>query len=232
MQGEHTLDGLTLIEMSKRLYRNIVSLQVSEDLFDDLSDDPEAQQVASNCELAVKQGIFTSSCPVIDRPFEDALFRQVIAYPFANPGESRFSTGQWGVWYGCDELSTTVCETAYHWVNGLLRDTGALDDGRWIERKVYTVQCSAALINLSDGRMSHPNLFHSSDYTHSQQFGKLVHDRGLPGLYCPSVRDHSGTNAAIFTPNVLSDARVCKFLRYEYRKGAVWCDGKPYNIAD
>ncbi|WP_119394654.1 RES family NAD+ phosphorylase [Salinibius halmophilus] len=230
MVNELTLDGLTLIEVRQLLYRNIVSLQVSQDLFDDLSDDPSEQQVAAQCEMAVKQSIFTSSCPVIDRPFEDALFRQVIEYPFANPGASRFSTGQWGVWYGCHELSTTIYETGYHWVNGLLRDTQALDNGRQIERKVYTVDCNAALINLSNGLSTHPNVFDPRDYGTSQQFGKLIHDRGLPGVHCPSVRDQQGMNAAIFTPSVLTDAKVCKFLRYEYRDGAVWCDGDPYDV--
>ena len=43
--------NLTLTDIHQNVVRNIVSLRVSEDLFDDLTDDPEAWQAAQLLEM-------------------------------------------------------------------------------------------------------------------------------------------------------------------------------------
>ena len=63
---------LSLIDIHQSIARNIVSLRVSEGLFDDLTDDPEAWQAAQRLEMETKPKLFNSHQPIIERPFEEA----------------------------------------------------------------------------------------------------------------------------------------------------------------
>lgn len=208
-----SLDGLSLAGIKQDLFRNIVSLRASQDLFDDLSDDPADQQAAIELEMACKPGAFASSRPVIDRPFEEGDFFAAIRFPFDHWTASRFSRGQFGVWYGSAEFETTIHETCHHWRKGFLADAG------WerkadvvIERRVHRVHCAAALIDLVRKAPDWPELV-SDDYRFCQTLGEQVHHEGHPGLWTPSARC-SGTNAAVFTPQVLSDPRPHCYLTY------------------
>ena len=104
------------------LVRNIVSIRVSQDLFDDLSDNPADWQTAIRLELATKPRMFVSPVPTIDRPFEEARWNDAIHYPFRHWMKSRYADGSFGVWYGSDTVETSVYETLYHWRQGLLAD--------------------------------------------------------------------------------------------------------------
>lgn len=215
-----SLDGLALLEINDDLYRNIVSLRVSQDLFDDLSDDPVDWQAAIELEAACKPLQYESRQPVIDRPFEDAEFISAVRFPFDNWSQSRFSRGQFGVWYGSPELETTLFETVYHWRNGLLADAGLEDyEGVSIERRVHLVHCRGALINLLPKAVEWPEL-RVDDYTPCQSLGERIHREGHPGLWTPSARCR-GTNAAVFTPRILSDPRTYCYLTYRIESGSV-----------
>jgi len=99
--------------------RNIVSLRESQDLFDDLTEDPAEWLLAQKVEGEVKPPPYRSRTPLIDRPFEDAEWFNAIAWPVKNWQASRFSDGTFGVWYGSESVETTVYESAYHWYKGL-----------------------------------------------------------------------------------------------------------------
>src|SRR5687768_17412866 len=105
---ENLFEQLCLIDLHSDLLRNIVSLRVSENLFDDLIDDPAAWATAQQLELETKPHFFTNQIPVINRPFEEAEWNEAIQYPFKNSSQSRYSDGTFGVWYGGDTLETTV----------------------------------------------------------------------------------------------------------------------------
>ena len=208
-----SLNGLTLREIKQDLYRNIVSLRQSQDLFDDLSDDPADWQQAVDLELQHKPIQFQSHTPVIDRPFEDAEFTSAVSFCFDNWAQSRFSRGQFGVWYGSPQIETTIYETAYHWRYGFLADAGLENEqGLTIERRVHLVYCASALIDLLPKKTQWPEL-QSNDYTHCQALGEKLHREGHPGVWTPSARC-KGTNAALFLPRVLSNARTHCYLTY------------------
>ena len=215
-----SLDGVRLHELNQDLLRNIVSLRVSQDLFDDLSDEPSDWQAAINLELAFKPAQFESPQPVIDRPFEDAAFVAAIQFPFDHWSQSRFSRGQFGVWYGSEKLETTVHETVYHWRNGLLADAGwAEREGVSVERRVYQVYCAGALIDLQPKADSWPEL-RANDYSACQALGERLHREGHPGLWTPSARC-GGMNAAVFRAALLSNPRALCYLTYRLEGGAV-----------
>lgn len=210
-----SLDGLTLVRIDRPLFRNVVTARVSQDLFDDLSNDPVAWQAAISLEVASKPWPYESRQPVVDRPFEEAEFLSAVMYPFEPDhwSASRFSRGDFGVWYGSRELDTTIHETVYHWRQGLLADAGWDDlDGVAMERRVHHVSCATHLIDLTKQVERWPNL-RSNDYTFCHEIGSQIHAEGHPGVWTCSARCE-GSNAALFTPKPLSTPGTVCFLTY------------------
>lgn len=217
--------GLRLADTHDDIFRNIVSLRISEDLFDDLSDDPADWQHAINLELERKPQTFSSRNPIIYRPFEEAEWNAAIEYPFRNWCSSRFSDGTFGVWYGASLMETTIFETVHHWRNRFLDDAGFLQPGVSIERKVYLVRCDAALVDLRDTVPNFPALV-SDDYTLCHQVGARLHHEGHPGLVSQSARTN-GEIYAIFNRDVLSNPRQHCFLTYTTTPNGVVVERNP-----
>ena len=222
---------LTLADVHQDVVRNIVSLRQSQDLFDDLTDDPAHRLLAQKVEAESKPPPYRSSTPLMDRPFEDARWFNAITWPFKHWQASRYSDGSFGVWYGSESIETTVYETAYHWYRGLLSDAGYVRQQVIAERKVWSIECNAALLDVRRAVKSHPDLMHPSDYAFCQSVGARIHREGHPGLLTKSVRRPGGDNVVIFNPGVLSNPRNTCQLTYrldgrqivvEKRKGVTW----------
>lgn len=222
--------SLTLADVHQNVARNIVSLRVSEDLFDDLTDDPEAWQAAQLLEMETKPKLFSSQQPIIDRPFEEAEWNAAIGYPFQNSSQSRFSDGSFGVWYGADSIETTVHETVYHWQKTLLDDAGFNQPGVEIERKVYMVQCDSLLIDLRPQIKTHPEIVHASDYIATHAIGSKLHREGHPGLVTRSARIVHGDVYAIFIPKVLSNPVHTCYLTYRTTVTGVQVEKAPGTV--
>jgi hypothetical protein len=207
------MSGITLKDVDCDLYRNIITVRGDQNLFDDLSDSDADWGIAQAIELEFKPAQYDSRQPIIDRPFEDAALLEAINFPFKNWAESRFSRGEYGVWYGSEELNTTIYETAYHWRRGLLADSGFDNvEGAVSERRIHLVRCTGALIDLEPKRNDWSQL-RSDDYSQCQTLGQRLQREGHPGLWTPSARCE-GTNAAIFTPRILSNSRIHCYLTY------------------
>jgi hypothetical protein len=217
---EQLFNGLTIADYHDDLYRNIVSLRVSENLFDDLSDNPDAWRAAIDIEIASKPHTHTSNQPITARPFEEADYNQAINYPFQHWISTRYSNGSFGVWYGADTLETSVHETAYHWRRQFLEDSGWHNmDGIEIERKVYLVRCEAALLDFRLRVDKHPALIDPDSYHLTHQVGAKMHHNGHPGLVSRSARCE-GDIFAIFNQRVLLNPRQLCYLTYRVDAGA------------
>jgi hypothetical protein len=221
---------LALADVHRDVARNIVSLRQSQDLFDDLSDDPAAWSLAHQVEGEVKPPPFQSHIPVIDRPFEDAEWFSAITWPFKNWQTSRFSDGSYGVWYGSDSVETTVYESAYHWYHGLLGDAGYERETVIAERKVYSVACGAALLDFRTVTGEYIELLHPSDYSFTHAVGARIHREGHPGILIQSVRRPGGENLAIFNPRVLSAPRHHCQLTYRLEGGRITVEKRPGKV--
>ena len=218
---------LALADVHRNVMRNIVSIRVSQDLFDDLSDDPAEWALAQQVEDDIKPPTYRSRMPLIDRPFEDAEWFNAIQWPFQHWQASRFSDGAFGVWYGSDSVETTVHESAYHWVRGLLRDAGFDQEAVIGERKIYSVACDAALLDFRPVVQDHPRLLHETDYSLAQSVGVRLHREGHPGLVIPSVRHPVGENFVILNPAVLSQPRFSCQLSYRLEGGRILVEQAP-----
>ncbi len=190
------------------LYRNIVSLRESVDLFADLTDGVEFEsEIAIQAEMRVKSDIPVG---LIQRGFH---YTTAIGYPFETEPylRTRYGNGSFAVWYGSLELTTTIYETAYH----MLREEQRIEGikGPIIrERAVYLVHCRAVLIDLRGKEKQFPGLV-SSDYSVTHQIGERLHSEGHPGLLAPSARC-KGTNLVAFTPSILANPRDYCYLTY------------------
>ncbi|MBF0288604.1 MAG: RES family NAD+ phosphorylase [SAR324 cluster bacterium] len=196
--------------IKQNVYRNITSIQVSEDLFSDLTDgDKKLHQIAQDAEMKVKEHIPPG---IINRGFH---YSTSIEYPFKKDNwmESRYSDASFPVWYGCIEEQTTISETLYH----MIQKEGAIEGIDEIiirHRAMYQTHCQAVLIDLAGKENDYPKLI-SDDYSLTQQIGKRVHHEGHPGLLVPSAR-YSGTNVVIFRKEVLSNSKLIYYLAYQY----------------
>ncbi len=218
---------LALADIHQDVARNIVSLLQSQDLFDDLTDDPAEWLLAQKVEDEIKPPPYRSRTPVIDRPFEDAEWFNAIIWPFKHWQTSRFSDGTYGVWYGSESIETTVYESAYHWYRGLLNDAGFERTTVVAERKVYSVACNAALLDFRKSAEDHPDLLHPSDYAYCQSVGSRIHREGHPGLLTQSVRSPAGTNVAIFNAHILSNPRHNCQLTYRLEGEQIVVEKQP-----
>ena len=212
---------LALSDVHQDLIRNIVSIRESQDLFDDLSDDPSEWELGQSLEGEIKPPPYGAHPTVIHRPFEDSEWFNAIQWPFKNWQESRFSDGSFGAWYGSNSIETTVFETVYHWLSGFLRDAGFENELVIIERKIYAVACDAALLDLRKLNTEYRDILHPSDYSFSHTVGQRIHREGHPGLRVESVRHPKGENFAIFNPAVLTNPKVNCFLTYRLTKNAI-----------
>lgn len=191
------------------VYRNIVSLRESIDLFDDLTEESGLSRYAVAAEARVKEGI---PLGMISRGFYYTL---AIDYPFSKEPFllSRYGNGTFGVWYGAMELDTTIHETIYHMMREESRVEGLTGRVKR-ERAVYLVRARAVLIDLVGKERRYPDLL-SDDYSLTQQIAERLQKEGHPGLLAPSARC-VGTNLVAFTPSILNDPRVNCYLTYTY----------------
>ena len=218
---------LRLTDVHRDVIRNIVAIESPQRLFDDLSDSPDDWALAQRVEDAVKPPAYQSRTPIIDRPFEDAHWRNAIEWRFKHWQASRFSDGSFGIWYGCGTIETSVRETAYHWFNGFLTDAGFENETVSIERTLYEVACDAALVDLRPMAKKYPGLIHKKDYGYAQAVGLRLHREGHPGLVTRSVRHAGGENYAILNPAVLSNPRQHGQLTYHSDGRRIVVEKKP-----
>ena len=220
-------DQLTLADVRWDVFRNIVSLRSAQDLFDDLTDEPADWLLAQKVEGEVKPPTYRSGAPIIDRPFEDAVWFNAIAWPFKHWQASRFSDGSYGVWYGSESVETTVYESAFHWYRGVVSDAGFDVHEVIAERAVFLVACSAALLDVRQATDAYSDLLHPSDYTFCHSVGARIHREGHPGLLTRSVRRATGENICIFNPAVLSKPRSHCQLTYRVVDGHLVVEKQP-----
>lgn len=219
------------------LVRNIQTIRVSQDLFDDLADDASARAVAIAAEA---QERIPSEAALITRPFD---YGTVITYPFAqfNGHATRFSDGlAYGVWYGSLELETTIYETVYHRHRFLMDSFPDTDKEILGERRVFQVRCDAILLDLRGKEKREPRLVERASYAFTQPFGAYLQAQGTNGVLVKSARS-AGINSAIFRPEVLSQVRDVCHLTYrmnpstdlaivERTPGETWLEIRPSSL--
>ncbi len=204
-----------LLDYAGDLFRNIATIRESQDLLDDLTADPaeRAYGVAAAERTPDRRGLRS---PVILRPFE---------YGVGIPGGrslpvSRFSDARrYGVWYGSETIETTVHETVHHFRRRIEAMQTPVEEAVIAERRVFRVRLAGLIVDLRGKEAKHPGLVDRTSYAYTHRVGAYLHAQGQSGLLVHSARCE-GTNAAAFTPRILSDPRHHCYLTYRWRPGS------------
>jgi hypothetical protein len=198
----------TNIELDGDVVRNIVSLRVSINLFDDLTDVRAEQEAGNRADMRVR----THALPgVIHRGF---AYSTAIGYPFQADRltQSRYSDGSFPVWHGALDEATSIHETAWH----ALQQVRQNPDVREIvhrERAVWNVHARGIFIDLR-GKLAEAPALVAASYAWTQGIGKRLATLH-PGLVAPPARRRGGACLAAFVEDVLSDPRLSYYLTYQ-----------------
>lgn len=202
------------VHFQERAYRNIVGLRHSRNVFHRLADDDDDTAAAINAEMRTRS---RKTQPLINRPFEP--WYGVVGFPFdhRNWGQSRYTDGSFGVWYGSQSAETTVAETTSHFAHELAgRGLDQHDRAIIRERRVMTAHVDALLFDLRGKQTDFPGLVATDSYEFTQQVGRVIHAGHHPGLMAPSARRTDGVNIDVFHPNYLSHPKDFCYLTYRY----------------
>lgn len=132
------------------------------------------------------------------------------AFTHLNPEGSRFSNGQWGVYYGADRLETAVAEVSHHRARFLAATQEAPID---VDLRLILADIVAPMHDLRRWAQDHlPAVEHPQDYATAQSLGRLLREAGSWGLYYRSVRDPGGACVAVLRPRGLGPARADRHI--------------------
>ena len=210
------------VDFRATVFRNITSVRVSIDPFDDLVPDAAGQRAAIAADMRVRRG----APGVIHRGL---AYSEAIEYPFRADTvvASRFGDGTHRVWYGACDEATSIAETCYHQVR-MLREVEGVDRSVVRYRKIYAVDCHGLLLDLRSKVIEHPELI-ADDYAFTQAIGKRIAHEGLPGLLYASARRRGGECVAAFRAEALANARglYCLTYRIDPVQGTVVIERTP-----
>ena len=207
-------------------FRLIPSKYPPKSLFDDVADHNEfevlfAIQELTNPRIRNELGSL-NRVPVNERPYGIRGCNYAIG-PFVhiNPGGSRFSNGDFGVYYAADEVQTAIAETRYHQQKYLSAVDGLKYD-RLSMRCLKTI-FNANLRDIRTAEFSATDWYRADDYTASQQLGVQLKNNAEQGLVYNSVRATEKICYALFSPMLIND--VIQTAHYEY----IW-DGTKITV--
>ncbi len=133
------------------------------------------------------------------------------AFTHLNPHGSRFSDGSWGVFYASLSLETSIAETKYHQEN-FLRATS--ENTIHIDMRVITSRLTGSLKDITYDRYQSTDLYHSNNYSASQNFARELKSENSNGIHYNSVRFEGGKNVAVFKPRLLEPCLQEQHLEY------------------
>lgn len=213
-------DAITKVKHLKQsLYRNIVSLRVSENLFDDLLDDDDdmaAHDVLVKAEMDCK----TEDCPsgINQRAFH---YSASVEYPFDTDHfmESRYSDGSFPAWYGSYQLETTLYETLYWMIKSgqAIAQDWVTNDGIMVrERAVYLCSIDCMAFDLMGMQNQFPELLNKHDYSITQMVGKYLFNQKARAIIYPSARQPDNSeNVVAFDIQCLDEKpKLSLYLTY------------------
>lgn len=199
----------------QRCYRLIPSQFPPIHLFEDVASPEEfealfAIQSLTNPRIQEEVGI-------LDRiPLEQRLYGVpgcgyvMAAFTHINPDGSRFSNGDYGVYYAADSIETAIAETIYH-KERFMSHTN--EPSQELPMRSLVANFSASLFDLTSITKSDP-VYDLGDYTLSQNFGAQIKEQQQDGIFYQSVRAEGGNNFALFKPNIIHQCHQAAHYSY------------------
>lgn len=208
-------------------YRLIPSKYPPKSLFDDVANHDEfeilfAIQELTNPRIRNEVGNL-NRVPALERPYGIRGCNYALG-PFVhlNPAGSRFSNGDFGVYYAADDVQTAIAETRYHQQNYFSGVVGLKFDR--LSMRCLKTQFSANLRDIRGNDFKQSEWYDKNNYSAAQQLGASLKSNKDSGVAYCSVRLKGKTCYALFSPNVIKD--VIQTTHYEY----IW-DGEKIVVA-
>jgi hypothetical protein len=199
-----------------RWHRLIPSHFPSINVFDDIFDSVEEQEIAFEIEAMTNDRLRHEVGDLHIVPKEDRIFGDgatPIMAAFTHLGrDSRFTTGDlYGVYYAAEDVETAVKETMHH----TARFLAATHEGDTeLTMRCYVTRVQKSLVDISNGQ--YPELHNLDDYNASQKFGETCRDNGEYGIQYQSVRSEGKKNIAILRPPAITKCVQAAHYRYQW----------------
>ena len=124
------------------------------------------------------------------------------AFTHLNPAGSRFTNGQYGVYYAAKSIQTAVAETRFHRSRFL---AATKEPPIEIDMRSYAADIDAGLHDIRGLQDELADVYdpEPAHYGVAQAFAKTLRDVGSNGIVYSSIRDPGGECVAVFRPRVL-----------------------------
>ena len=173
-------------------------------LFDRVSDEEELNIIASiegltNDRLRAELGII-SLVPEDERQFGPGTTPIMAAFTHLNPDGSRFSDGNYGVYYAANDIPTALAETLYHRERFLSRTNERPTE---IDMRSYQSEINADLHDIRGKQKELSGVYAANAYAAGQELARKLRNDGSQGIVYDSVRNPNGGECvAIFRANI------------------------------
>ena len=197
-------------------YRCVPSCYPPRQLWDDYASADEFEAAAliegfTSDRLRAEQTAL-SSIPLNERMFGDGASPVMAAFCYPNPDGSRFSPGNYGVYYAAESVHTAATEVGYH------RRRFWLDNPTLARRqhfRIYRTEVAQALINIRSEATGGP-LHDPESWVLSQAFGQNAFESGSWGIHYRSVRRAGSECIALLRPLASTPAVQTSHLLMEF----------------
>lgn len=151
-----------------------------------------------------------------DRLAGDGTTPIMAAFTHLNPCGSRFTTGEYGVYYASNNQRTAIAETVFHVAKWAEESN---DPPTSFVMRVYIGRLKKKPYHDLRGLEEiHPEYFNldPSQYDPAQHLAAQLREEGSWGLLYNSIRDPNGENVAVFRPSALGNVHQGAHLAYHW----------------
>jgi hypothetical protein len=189
----------------------------SENLFDRVADEADFEALyaleAMTNERARDELGEIERVPRAQRRYGPGSGPIMAAFTHVNTEGSRFSAGEWGMFYAAKERDTAVAETRHHHARFLAATRqGPLH----LPMRLLSVAIDAKLHDLRPAGVVPDAVFDPADYTAARALGARLRTAGSEGVVWRSVRAPRGQCAGLFTPRGASRCVHAAILLYAW----------------
>ena len=135
------------------------------------------------------------------------------AFTHLNTQGSRFSAGEWGVFYAARERATAVAETRHHHARFLV---ATRQPAMHLPMRLYHVAVDARLHDLRPAGAVPATVYDTDDYSAARTLGAALHTAGSAGVVYRSVRHARGHCVGLFRPQGASRCLHAAYLLYAW----------------
>jgi hypothetical protein len=172
-------------------------------LFDRVTDDDDLEAVIAiesltNDRLRDEIGDIRL-VPQDERQFGPGTTPIMASFTHINPEGSRFSDGNYGLYYAANNVDTALAETRYHRERFLLR---TLEPPIEIDMRSYRSEINTQLHDIRNMQKSLSAVYDETSYDASQKLARDLRNDGSNGIVYDSVRHTEGECVGIFRANI------------------------------